>query len=564
MALLAALLFIVACETAPEPSPTAALPPTATSLGAEASPSATVPPSAPVPSSPTPSPSPTPAPVALRLVYPRGWETLNPYATVSPDFFLLFSNAYSGLLRYRTGPEVGPLVHEVAPDLAVDWQHPNPTTYLFHLRPDAWWPEVPGLMKRRRVTADDVVTSVQRLALDSAHRWLWKEAKLQAVGAQDEDTVIMVTAEPFAPFLSYVASGFNVILPQEVWQRTSGDLARGPVAGSGPFLFLAESSDRGQRAIFRRNPDFYEPGSNLDYLEWWIVEAPATRLALVEAGQADVVWLPLAPISELREGSTAGWSVDVERRPATWSLSLQNRYPLSDRRVRQALSLAIDRRQLLNDLFGGADLLGLGMPVPSAALLLPAEEVRAALRYDPALARELLRAALLPGEALGLELTVGDFGEASLQAGERIRHDLGEVGVQVELRVAPAARYIASVLAAPGAFQAAFGPSHRYFEADQWLTSRFHPLGAANGSGIDDADLTALIEGQKGEMEPLRRGELLFRAQRRILQEHYEPPLYLDGERVVRRAWVRGWSSFPDYPFGRFLRGVRIEGRERR
>ena len=247
---LLSLTVLAACANTPEPfpSPTAAASPTPFATVAVPSPTATVPPTQ-VPPTPTPQPE-----RVLRTAEIAGWRQLDPHRTVSPAFFHFFGGVYTGLVRWETGTDAAPEVRRVIPDVAESWEQPDATSYLFHLRPEARWQDLPPV-NGRRITPDDVVFSFRRLR-ESPHESMWRRvASVQAVG---DDAVLITLTEPYSPFLSQLASGVNVLVAPEAGASSDqGDLYDGPVVGTGPFIFDARMSHRETRGVFRRNPSFY-------------------------------------------------------------------------------------------------------------------------------------------------------------------------------------------------------------------------------------------------------------------------------------------------------------------
>ena len=202
------LMTLAACATnTPEPSPTPAAAASATPFATVALPS----PTATMPPIQTP-PMPTPRPErVLRTAEVAGWRQLDPHRTVSPAFFHFFGGVYTGLVRWETGTDIAPEVRRVIPDLAESWEQPDATSYLFHLRPEAQWQDLPPV-NGRRITPDDVVFSLRRLR-ESPHESLWRRiASVQAVG---DDAVLITLTEPYSPFLSQLASGVYVVLVEQ-------------------------------------------------------------------------------------------------------------------------------------------------------------------------------------------------------------------------------------------------------------------------------------------------------------------------------------------------------------
>ena len=122
-----------------------------------------------LPASPTSTPD--PLSLSLRLATARGWNKLDPFATTSADYYKIFANTFSSLVRYKTGEGTRPFVHEVVPDLASSWEQPDDKTYIFRLNQDARWSDLPAV-NGRSVTGDDVVQSLEYLMLESVHGWM--------------------------------------------------------------------------------------------------------------------------------------------------------------------------------------------------------------------------------------------------------------------------------------------------------------------------------------------------------------------------------------------------------
>jgi len=517
-----------------------------------------------LPASPTSTPD--PLSLSLRLATARGWNKLDPFATTSADYYKIFANTFSSLVRYKTGEGTRPFVHEVVPDLASSWEQPDDKTYIFRLNQDARWSDLPAV-NGRSVTGDDVVQSLEYLMLESVHGWMWE--KVKSIELVDASTVRISLLEPQASFLDLLASGFNVIMPTEIWESDEYDLARGPLIGSGPFVFMPEVSEYTRAAEFRRNPNFYESGGNVEFLSWLIVPNDATRVALFETGQLDVLRIPPGEIARYTDKKHPEMIVGLQTIPVGWMVSLNHQptvmnkwgdqLPFADGRIREALSLAIDREDIFQTHFKGASLLGLSMPVPSHNAQINEDELRELLRYDSQEATGILQEALPRGQTLQFELIIPNMGQISDSVGELIADDFREIGAEVEIVKVSLERYTATVLTNPGNFQAAFGPSRSYFSADHWLRGRFLTNGAHNASSISNAELNLMIDIQSNRTDPKQRAAALRQAQRLILENYHSLPIHPDAEWLAVKSRVSGWSTFHDYPHQRFLREISLK-----
>src|SRR5215467_5163316 len=123
---------------------------------------------------------------------------------------------------------------ELIPDLALRWDLPDPTTYVFHLRDDVRFHDGrPLTSKDVRFTFRSILDGAVR-TLKSGHPYnLIKE-----IDTPDPQTVVFKLKEPFAPFLWNLANGVIGIVPD----GSPADFNSHPI-GSGPFEFVHHIQD---------------------------------------------------------------------------------------------------------------------------------------------------------------------------------------------------------------------------------------------------------------------------------------------------------------------------------
>ncbi len=334
------------------------------------------------------------APHPLRLVWgepPSLDPTLGGYNLSAPVATQLFS----GLVDY--GPD-----SEVLPDAADRWEIlDGGRRYVFHLRDDVYWSDgVP-------VTAHDFEFTYRR-ALDPAtrapiagqllypirgarafHRGEHADPQQIGVRAVDERTLEFELEAPTSFFIHNLAYYVSLPVPRHVVARHGAAWARPEhIVTNGPFLLAGWEHGRSMR--FERNPHFHGDFSgNLEAVHLSLNVPSSDQIALYEADELDVVtdlFTAMDDIATLHRR----FPKDYQRRQSfvTFYYYLEiARSPFSDRRVRRALAMALDRRSLADVALKGYALPAVGGFVPPG---MPGHLSDAGLVFDPAAARRLL------------------------------------------------------------------------------------------------------------------------------------------------------------------------------
>ncbi len=140
--------------------------------------------------------------------------------------------------------------HDVIPWLAVSWQHPNATTWVFRLRRGVYWQDGEPL------TARDVVFTFRYVM---EHGWVWRNISsiVASVYAPDDYTVVVKLRKPYPFFLEDIASTL-FILPEHVWRDVTNPYAfrsRKAFIGSGPYRLVEYKPQR--YYLFEANEGFW-------------------------------------------------------------------------------------------------------------------------------------------------------------------------------------------------------------------------------------------------------------------------------------------------------------------
>jgi peptide/nickel transport system substrate-binding protein len=260
--------------------------------------------------------------------------------------------------------------------LAESFEFPDPSTMIFHLRKNVTFAinpasEASKLVNGRKVTADDVVYSVNReitTPVSSAYKNNSRMCQASTVTKTDDYTVVYKTTyDTWSAFL-LVIMGVKIV-PKEVIQKYGDETDWKNAVGSGPFMltdFVNNSS-----ATLVKNPNYWDtnpvgPGKGdqlpyVDGIKILIIPDISTQMAAIRTYKTDwVQGVNWGDAGAMRKGnpdlqSTYVWS-------APMLISFRNDktdLPFKDKRVRQALSMAIDFDALKNNLYGGeAEIIG--------------------------------------------------------------------------------------------------------------------------------------------------------------------------------------------------------------
>jgi peptide/nickel transport system substrate-binding protein len=294
----------------------------------------------------------------------------------------------------------------------------------------------------RPVTSEDVEFSIQ--AVRDHHPFRGMLQPVNAVTTPDRHTAVIRLMEPHPALQLAMTLVFVPILPKHVY----GDgqpLATHPrntdkVVGSGPFRFVEFKP--GEHVIMERFDDFFFRGRPyVDRLVFREYKDPTTMVLGFERGEIDFIMFANDPKDVARLKRVRGAQVLEDYVPGVgplvW-LGFNTRNPkLADKRVRQAISYAIDRDFVVKQLSTGALKRSTG-PIHSASPFYSADVEK--YDFDLKRAAALLDAAgLRPGaDGKRLALTVDSTTSTDQRTlAEYLRPALAKVGIDVTVRIAP-------------------------------------------------------------------------------------------------------------------------------
>lgn len=417
------------------------------------------------------------------------------------------------------------------PGLATTWTRTSPTAWDFTLREGVQFQDGTPLTADAVVTALDHVTSVDAPPRAVAGSGL-------SATAVDERTVRVTTAEPDAVLPVRLSSAATGVLSPSAYASTPPTVIG---TGTGPFT-LTETRGTASARLVRHEGYWGEPAL-LDGAEVRFLPDAGSRVAALQSGDVQIA-----------EGIPATSLVEVEGRddvvveqytaPRTTTVYTNVEAPaLDDVRVREALSLAVDRTLLVETVLEGTGVPASGVFGPAVAF----GDDDPAPTPDVEAARALLADAGY-GDASPLTLRLWSYPERPElpDLATAVQGMLEEVGVSTEIRIAEYASLEPEVLA--GEFDL-FILSRSYLtdfpDAAGFLASDYGCEGSYNINRFCSSELDALVDGL-GDAEDSEDRAAAFREADEILQrEHVGIPLLHTGAITGVSDRVQGYVADP-------------------
>lgn len=443
-------------------------------------------------------------------------DSLDPLKGQLAASALMYKQLHAPLTEYS--PAGG-----LAPGLADGWRSSDAQTWVFRLNSGLVWSDGTPL------TAEDVVWTARRavdpltgfadlgdfFAVTGAREALAGDRPPEEIGveAPDPHTVIFRLDQPVGLFPVFMREFYP--LPRHAVEASPDRWTRAQNwVSAGPYVLEEEAALSYRLA---RNPNFHAAGSvSIPAIRVDIVEDAATRARMFRAGDLDLAEQPPpGQIGFLKE--QLGARMKSFSAPILTYLKINHARPgLSDVRVRQALSLAIDRAFLADQFFDGE--------ASPTETVIPSEAPAAPADLDTA--RALLAAAgYEPGTALRLSLRTTSGGRERLAVA--IADDLARIGVEIDIL----ATYPLDMFDAVdgGEFDLALSRFDRGLKADpNFMLQPFGPDGFADDgawNGPVRERFDTLMHTARATMNAEARAALYRQAERLLLSQQAIVPL---------------------------------------
>jgi len=427
------------------------------------------------------------------------------------------------------------------PELALEWWQEDELTWVVKLREGVQFHKGYGEM-----AAEDVAFGANRIIQDSLHL-AFLFSGLDYWEPVDKYTARVHLTEPFAPFMLTTCQGVGgCVVSKKAYEALGLDRINREPVGTGPFEIVEWVP--ADHITLQRFEDYWDEGYPLvDKVIFKFIPDPTVRQELLRAGEVHIIDHPqfkdvakLQADPDLMVQSIPGWNWD-------YITVGHQEGPFGDKRVRQAISYAIDRQEIADAVYYGQATPG-EKPLPPGFLYENPTISMYPVKPDLEKARSLLAEAGYPE---GFKAKAITSGKANLRRElEIVAYQLKKIGIDLELQFLDNATYSEKSHQTGGYDIALEDITIMSADPDSAIRWFWH-TGAALAHGYSNPTIDALIDAGTLESNPLIRGLIYEELQRQMLNEAlFIYTVHVNQIRVMRKE-VTGFQITPcDSDFG--------------
>ncbi len=462
--------------------------------------------------------------------------TLDPHLTTDATSATIIVEVFGGLVTIDANLDV-------VPDLAESWDISGEgRVYTFRIRPDATFHD------GKPVTAEDVRWSLERATnplteapnVDSYlgdivgvdEKLAGDALEISGVRVIDERTIEITIDAAKSYFLAKLTYPTAFVLDRENIEASPKNWFRKP-NGTGPFRMTEYKV--GETLILSRNEGYHLGPPKLAEVE--MILSGGTSMLMYENDEIDIAGVGLADLDRLLDPSHR---LNAELMRAAPSFSVQyiglnvNEPPLDDRKVRQALNLAIDKREIATIVLGD-------QVVPAKGILPPGfpgfSESVIGYDFDPVRAKQLLLESKYGDDLDNIPTititTPGSFGanvsldmEVVLQMWEK------NLGIRTEFQQTEFATFLKDLN--KRRFQMFdIGWIADYPDPENFLDILFYSDSSNNHTNYSNPEVDSLLEQARVETDETKRFSIYNQVEQMILDDAPWIPLWYSGERYL-------------------------------
>lgn len=390
--------------------------------------------------------------------------------------------------------------------------------------------------------ADCVKATFERMAQDKtlAMHYLW--VNLTSVEVKDDYTCIFHFSEPMGAFLSEISVAS--ILPAKALKTQGANLFK-TNPGTGAWKFV--SYNPGNETVFEKNKDYWNwdgKESNVDKIIFKPISEDTTRSSGIKTGEIDIAG-DLPPDQALALKGQQG--INVQQDPGLtmcfMSVETGKGKVFSDKNARLALTHCIDRESIVKNILGSGTAAFWPTMPGVIGYNADASKSQQYAKYDPALAKQLLKQSSYKGQQIYFMAINGKVPRTKevLQA---IQANMTDVGFNVKLDIMEGAAFVAKRSA--GNYDLGF--SNIYYGNGSSLNhANMHYTTDSAHTEFVNQDQLSLIKQASTSVDLTKQDQLMQQAFK-ITMEEAAPMIYVLSLDMfaVSSSKIKNLVAFPD------------------
>jgi peptide/nickel transport system substrate-binding protein len=455
---------------------------------------------------------------------------------------------YSTLLRTDPSDKTGT---KPVGDVAESWTvSKDGLTYTFKVRKGIKFHDGAELTSKDvKATYDKIIFPPQGVKSSRKTSYL----AVEAVEAPDPSTVRFRLKWPESSMLLNLASPWNFIYKADLLAKDMHWYEKN-VNGTGPFKFVEHV--KGSHWVGKKNADYWDKGKPyLDGYRALFVSSSSAQVAAVRGERAHIQFRGFSPAERDSLVQALGPKITVQESP--WDCVLMvamhhEKKPFDDKRVRKALTLALDRYEGSKNLSKIAIIRDVaGVQVPGTPYATPPDELAKLAGYGKdinaarAEAKKLLREAGVPD---GFSFTFKNRGipmpyePVGIWLIDQWRH----IGLNVKQEVIEASAY--HPMLRRGDFDVAMDFACGFIVEPDLDLGRFVSVSDANYGRHKDKVVDELFQKQSRAVDPEERKKYVRAFEKRLIDEEVHVFYTLQWHRIIpHSAKVKGWTITPSH-----------------
>ena len=389
----------------------------------------------------------------------------------------------------------------VQPGLATSWSYADPKTLTFNLRKNVKFHD--GTV----FDANAVKFNIDRIKKDPKSPRFSELGSVDSVEVKDANTAVFHLKRPDAALLATLVDRAGMILSPAAIAKGGADFTRNPLgAGTGPFMFVEWKRD--DHLTLKKNPSYWQPGKPyLDELIYRVITDDTARFTALRTGDVDIVRTIAG-----KDVATARTDTSLTYKDAP-GLGFGGFYvnsakpPFNDVNKKKAVAMALDRAQILKNVFFGNGVVSHGPISPSSWAFDPNEKIYD--KPDPNAAK-----AVATGFSFELKTTnVPD----SVQEAQLIKDQLAKAGITVNIRVEEFGQILNEDTA--GNFQASLVGWSGRIDPDGNTYNHYRTDGGFNDGKYSNQQVDQLLQDARSSTDQNQRKQLYQQAQKILVEE---------------------------------------------